>query len=108
MHRTYASTKSPTTRPLSAARRQLLALCKQLGYGRLEQVAVRGGEPVLEPSPVVIQEFKFGSPTHNSYRGEQSEQAIGLFELFDSLRDGTIAVLSVKCGLPFLAEVKIA
>ena len=100
----------PTKRALSPARRQLVALMQKLNFGRIEGLVVRGGEPVLGPMPVVVREHKFGGdngPRAEAGRGDHAlkTQVVDLMALLDALGDGAVAVLSVKHGLPFHAEL---
>lgn len=99
-----------TVSTLSPARRRLLALLQDTNFGRVEGLVVRGGEPVLAPPPRVVREHKFGG--ENGPRPEAGLPDFGLkaqhrdlLRLLDELGDGTIAVLSVKHGLPFHAEL---
>ncbi|MDY3563387.1 hypothetical protein R5W23_004890 [Gemmata sp. JC673] len=101
---------APTTSALSPARRQFLGLLQRLNFGRVEGLLVRAGEPVLDPMPVVIREHKFGGdngPRPEAGRPDHQlkAQVTDLMALLDALGDGTIAVLSVKHGLPFHAEL---
>jgi hypothetical protein len=79
-------------------------------FGRVEGLVVRHGEPVLDPPPRVVREHKLGGD--NGPRPERAAgdflvkaQVVELFQFFDSLGDGTIAVLEFKHGLPFKLEV---
>jgi len=90
----------------SPERRSLVALCQSLPFGRLENLRVAGGEPVLDPPPRVIREVKFGGD--NDPRPEMTQgdfvlksQIVDLFSELDKLGDGTILALEVKHGLPF-------
>ncbi|AWM36957.1 hypothetical protein GobsT_51630 [Gemmata obscuriglobus] len=100
---------STTTSSLSPPRQQLVALLQRLNFGRVEGLLVRAGEPVLDPMPVVTREHKFGGdngPRPEAGRGGALKaQQLDLMALLDALGDGTIAVLSVKHGLPFHAEL---
>ena len=49
----------PAFSSLSPARRRLLRLMQQLNFGRIEQLTIRRGEPVLEPMPRLVVEYKF-------------------------------------------------
>lgn len=40
-----------TKASLTPARRRLLELMQEINFGRIEGLAVRGGEPVLDPPP---------------------------------------------------------
>lgn len=91
---------------LPPERRRLLRLMQQMNFGRFEELVIRDGQPVLEPPPRQVHEFKF--PGDNSPRPELSAddfllktQVVELFQHFDQLGDGTIEVLEIKHGLPF-------
>jgi len=53
---------------LSPARRQLLLRLQTLNFGRIENLRLQDGEPVLDPPPRVVREVKFGGD--NSPRPE--------------------------------------
>jgi hypothetical protein len=95
-----------TKSSLSPQRRRLIELMQALNFGRVEQLEVRDGEPVLEPAPRVVREHKFGG--ENGPRPEASLRdfalkapVVELLALLDELRDGTVEVLEVKHGVPF-------
>jgi hypothetical protein len=95
---------------LSPARQRLVGLLQRLNFGRLEGLQVRGGEPVLDPMPRVIREHKFcaeNGPRPEAGRADcrLKGQVADLMQLLDDIGDGTIAVLTVKHGLPFHAEL---
>jgi hypothetical protein len=91
---------------LSESRRRLLEEMQQRGFGRFERLLVRNGDPVLDPLPPILTEVKFGG--ENGPRPERTlrdfqlkSQVIEMFQQFDELRDGMVAVLEFKHGLPF-------
>ncbi len=91
---------------LSERRRQLVELLQELNFGRIEDLVIRDGQPVLNPPPHIIREVKFGG--ENGPRPERATadfrlkaQVIELFTYFDQMQDGTIDVIEVKHGLPF-------
>jgi hypothetical protein len=97
---------SPTKATLSFARRRLLEWMQRINFGRIEELTIVGGEPTYTPPPRVVREIKFGG--ENGPRPELAAadfslkaQVIELFQAFDLIRDGTIAVLELKHGLPF-------
>ena len=99
-----------TKSALSPARQQLVELLQRINFGRVEGLEVRGGEPVFDPMPRVIREHKFCSengPRPEAARADcrLKSQVTDLVHLLDEVGDGTIAVLSVKHGLPFHAEL---
>jgi hypothetical protein len=101
---------SITLASLPPERRHLLKLMQQINFGRIENLTVRNGQPVLSPPPRIVHEMKFGAET-----GPRPElgtadfllkrQAVELFEFFDERPNGVIAVLDIKRGLPFRAIV---
>jgi hypothetical protein len=97
---------------LSESRQRLVELFQRINFGRIEYLEIRDGQPVLTPPPCVIREHKFCG--ENSPRPELASnnfvlkaQLVDLFKLFDELRNGTIAVLTIKHGLPFHAELPV-
>ncbi|HYH67843.1 MAG TPA: hypothetical protein VD866_24310 [Urbifossiella sp.] len=100
----------PAKSTLSAPRQRLLALCQRLHFGRIEELAVRGGEPVLDPPPRAVKEIKFGGvndahPAAGRADFRVKAQVVDLMALLDAVGDGTIPVVTIKHGLPFHAEV---
>jgi hypothetical protein len=99
-----------TKSALSPARRRLVELLQSINFGRLEHLQVLAGEPVLDPPPTVVREYKFAS--ENGPRPEVGHadfalktQHLDLMRLLDDLRDGTITVIVCKHGIPFSAEL---
>ena len=95
---------------LSKGRRRLVEICQRLRFGRIENLAVHNGEPVFDPAPRVIREHKFAgenAPHPAAARADcqLKNQVADLMSLLDQIGDGTIAVLTVKHGLPFHAEL---
>ena len=96
---------------LSPARRRLLEICQKINFGRIENLSIRDGEPVLDPLPSIVQQLKFGG--ENGPRPELGtadcclkEEHVQLFDVFDQLQNGVIATLEVQNGLPFRATLK--
>jgi hypothetical protein len=95
-----------TKQSLSESKKHLLELMQELNFGRIEGLAVCNGDPVFEPSPRIIREFKFGG--ENGPRRESrikdfalKTQVVELFEQLTTLGDGTVESLEIKHGLPF-------
>jgi hypothetical protein len=77
-----------------------------LNFGRVENLAVRNGQPVLDPMPRVVEEIKFGGdngprPEHDRADFQLKAQVVELFHQLDRLGSGSVEVLEVKHGLPF-------
>ncbi len=92
---------------LSPARRQLVELMQTINFGHIENLVIRGGEPVLNPLPRVVHEVKIGA-SENGPRPELAtsdfrlkNHLVELFQRLDALGNATIEKLEVKHGLPF-------
>jgi hypothetical protein len=102
----------PTTKSsLSEAQRHLVALLQWINFGRVEHLNVRGGEPLFDPPPRVIQTLKMGAD--NSRRRETTlpdfwlkQEVIEMLKLITNLGDGEVLVIEVQHGLPFALEVE--
>jgi hypothetical protein len=99
-----------TTASLQPAGERLVRLMQGLNFGRLEGLAVRAGEPVFDPPPRVIREFKPGS---NGKRSESQlsdfalrKELADLFDYFSRVQNVTILSIQVIHGLPFKVEVE--
>jgi hypothetical protein len=95
---------------LPEPRKRLIEVLQTLNFGRIEDLLIRDGNPVLDPMPRIVREHKFAG--ENGARPELDArdfvlkaQVVDLFRLLDDIRDGTIAMLTVKHGLPFHAEL---
>jgi hypothetical protein len=91
---------------VSVQQRALLDLCQRLNFGSVLDLPVEGGEPVLEPPPRVIREFKFGGesgPRPETQIGDFAlkRQQVELLQAMAEIGDGVIERLEVKHGLPF-------
>ena len=101
----------PTKSDLSPNRRRLVEAMQQLNFGRIEGLAIRAGEPTFSPAPRIVQDMKIGTDTGPRPELGREEfllraSVIELFQHFDRLRDGTIASVEVRYGLPFRVTVE--
>lgn len=91
---------------LSIARQRLIRLLQNTNFGKIESLAFKGGEPVLEKTVRRQREVKFGSENGPRFEDcladfELKQQVLELFDFFDEKRDGVIELLEVRNGLPF-------
>ncbi len=96
---------------LSGARRRLVELMQHLNFGRIENLEVRGGEPVFDPAPRVVRKLKIGG--ENCPRPEIAredfllkQQTLEMLDAISQLGDGEIRVIEVKHGLAFGMEIE--
>ena len=93
------------TRHLSKARRHLLHKMQELGFGRIRQLAVMDGEPIVNPAPKYEKVHLFGrgkrpSPGESPTDFILKKKLVELFEIFDRDRTFAIKELVIEDGLP--------
>lgn len=96
---------------LSPPRQRLLALFREINFGRIEGLHIRGGEPELAAQTRIIRTVTFGRESGTSLASmtddwELKRPMLELFEQFDAIGDGVIARLDVKAGLPCFMAVE--
>ena len=91
---------------LSPAGARLVELMQGINFGRIQDLTVRDGEPVLEPPPRVVRVVKFGGK--NRPRPEMAKadfalkaQVQDLFAQMEALGNGVVQCIEVRHGLPF-------
>jgi len=95
-----------TKSSLSHSRAQLVERMQRLGFGTIENLTIRDGEPVLDPPPRVIRDAKLGGESGPCPGGKPGDfalkaQVLDLLTRLDRIGNGTIRCLEVKHGLPF-------
>lgn len=97
---------------LSPARRRLVERMQRLRYGRIEQLVVRSGEPVIERGVTrVIRTVRCDGQNEPHPGAGQDDtilksRIIALFRHLDAVGDGTVGVLHVGDGLPGTMEIE--
>jgi len=86
---------------------------QRLNFGRIEDLHVRGGEPVFNPAPRVVRKLKIGG--ENGPRPETDhedfllkQQTLEMLEAITLLGDGEVRAIEVKHGVPFSMEIDMA
>lgn len=94
-----------TNRQLTPAQLMLLTLMQRIAYGRIEDLPVQEGQPVMQPLPYVVREVKFGlAASHNEHdrdRFQLRTQVVQCFEQLEKLGSGTVRSLEIQDGIPF-------
>jgi hypothetical protein len=90
---------------LSPGQRRILAIIEELGFGRIERLSVRSGQPWYDPAPRIVQEIKLGSeperqPNRNCADLTLKKEFQSLFDQLSQVRDGIVDI-EVRHGLPF-------
>ena len=102
-----SSPSSFTTKgALPAAYRRLLETMQRLNFGKIEDLEIRGGLPVLQPPPRIVRDVKIGA--ENSARPELEKEdfllrapVIEFFEHLSQLGNGRVALIEIRHGHPF-------
>ena len=88
---------------------RLVEMMQALNFGRVEKLTIRGGQPVFDPAPQVVQKIKIGADNgprpeigYNDFRLKGG--IVELLEIIARLQDGEIRTIEVRCGLPVSAE----
>ena len=100
-----------TKSSLSTSQKRLLEAMQKMNFGRIENLSIRGGEPVLNPAPRVVKDVKLGAdngarPELESDDFALKREHIELFENLKQLGNGTIECIEIKAGLPFRITVE--
>lgn len=90
---------------LSASNQRLINLMSSIGFGRVENLLVRAGEPAFDPPPRVVRERLLGSDSQPrpgiAADFALRKQVAELVEALAELGDGVVQVLEIRHGLPF-------
>ena len=96
---------------LTPSQQNLLAEMQRINFGRIFDLTVRDGQPVMDPPPRVVREIKFGGD--NRPRPEVAKadftvkaQVRDLFAQLEALGDGVIPCIEIQRGLPFRMTVE--
>ena len=95
---------------LYESERELVALMHDLGFGRVEDLTVRDGKPVLNPPPRVIAMLTMRAQTRGRHEADLTDfslkqSVVLLLVLIRQIRNGKILLIHVRHGLPISVEV---
>jgi hypothetical protein len=101
-----------TTRDLTAAKRRLIQVMTESQYGRIENLLVRAGQPLLDPGVRIVRVALLGGESSGTtVHGDQFELKKAVCDLLDELErldNGMVVRLEFKRGLPCLLETAAA
>ena len=105
----HSETTYRTTRDLTAAQRRLLQIMHELQFGRVENMRVQAGQPVLDASLKIVRVVRLGGEGRTTHFpiGDEFELKQAVRDLFDELarlHNGIIVRLEFRHGLPSLLE----
>ncbi len=98
-----------TKNELSVPQRKLLGLMQKVGYGRINNLTVEKGEPVLSTDSSIERDLKLGANDYFPKAGEDFVLKKKMAEFFDQLteiKDGFIRKIEIRGGLPILLQIE--
>jgi len=108
-----AKPRPVTTRDLSRVQQRLVHIMSRHQFGRIENMVVRAGQPVLDPEIRVVHVVRLGGdrgeagvPRSDGF--ELKQPVRDLLEVLERLQDGIVVRLEFRHGLPCLIETTVA
>jgi len=96
---------------LSAAAKVLVSTMRDVQFGRFEDLRVLDGQPVFSPAPRLIRVKRIGSPEEPSVPEPDDwllkEPIVDLLREIAAIRNGTVARLEFRSGMPCLLELAV-
>jgi hypothetical protein len=97
------------TQELSPGQRSLVELMHVHQFGRIQNMPVRDGQPILDSTVNVVRVARLGGESDprtltNAEDFELKRQVRDLFDELARLENGTVIRLEFRHGLPFLIE----
>jgi hypothetical protein len=110
--RTCSCLNKHSATQLSPARQALVCLLHDISFGRLEDLSVRCGEPILQPPPRVIRTVRFGASedagtTPSVQTLAQRPAILRLMSMLSRMQNGCIARLEIRNAQPAFMEIVI-
>jgi hypothetical protein len=99
-----------TKNSLSFQQRKFIELMQRIHFGQIFGLKVKDGEPVLDPHPRVLREIKLGGECSSrtelaSKNFALKSQIMDFFAHLNRIKNGTVKVIEIKHGLPFLIKM---
>lgn len=97
------SPRRPARQPVTPQQRQLMELVRRVRFGRIVDLVIKAGQPVLDPPPHVAREVKFAPDVCGRTMPDEVAVQERWHELFNELAaigDGVIEVMQVVACMP--------
>lgn len=96
---------------LTPSQQKFITEMQRINFGRIYNLVVCNGQPVMDPLPRIVREIKFGA--ENGPRSEAAKtdfaikaQVRDLFAQLEALGDGVIPCIEIQRGLPFRMTIE--
>ena len=94
-----------TKSTLNPSQRRTVEIIEMLGFGRIDGLSIRNGQPCYDPPPQIHQEIKLGSepegrPNPSSGEFKLRREFENLFEQLGRLPDGRVDI-EIRHSMPF-------
>ena len=96
---------------LPVERQRLIALCREIEFGWIEQLAIVNGQPLLAPPTKLVRQVRLGgnyaptTPIGDDFQLRRAQ--LDLLAHVDILSNGIIERLDIRAGLPFLLRFEL-
>lgn len=101
----------PSTRDLTATENELLCLMQKIGFGRLEQLRVLGGQPHIGEL-LIVRDIKLGSQSNEAPRPNGDfalkQEARDFFAVLRKLDEAIVRKVEIRHGLPIHLQIEEA
>ena len=89
----------------------LIKFMQKLNFGKIKNLVIRDGVPILRPAPVTIKTLKLGNEYRRRPEIDLDDFALksevrDLIEVMNRIQNGVVLSIQVKNGLPFLIKVE--
>ncbi len=94
---------------LSVSQRKLAVLFQKVNYGRINNLAVIKGEPVISPETTIELDVKLDSNDSHTPAGNNfqlKKKAADFFERLKQIREGFIHKIEIRGSLPIFMQVE--
>ncbi|MDD5728836.1 MAG: hypothetical protein PHV59_09750 [Victivallales bacterium] len=88
---------------LSVSQRKLLELMRQVGYGRINNLTVEKGDPVISPESSIERDLKLDAEDIRIKTADDfqlKKKAIKFFDQLMKIKNGFIRKVEIRGGLP--------
>ena len=94
---------------LSVSQRKLLILMEKVSYGRINNLEIRKGEPIISPESTIMRDMKPGADDSHIVPDDDfvlKKKVTDFFEQLIEIKEGFIRKIEIRGGLPILMQIE--